>query len=209
MYVHKAYGNNTRKKKKILTNCTRLIFCDNQNLPLTRFGTLKALQNVKIDHKFFEIIDFNNDKNDFALVIGCNPSKGSKNCFDSSNLKISKKLNSNYRGYCLLNLYTVLTSSISKLKIYLRNKSNDYSNNFIEIILSLLFTLNGNNIYICWGKKALDSLVLSSFAKNCFKSIDLTKNNFFYSSDKKSEFVHPSDSNFDSFKPLTNWDKVL
>ncbi len=186
--ILRGKGNNKRNGKVINSNFYRLIISDAIVLPLRRMTTLKAINNKTNipNHKYCEIISFNRP-GIYAVAIGCNPSRGSKNVFDKTNLKIAEELykNKTYCGYILFNLFTVLTPSIAKLKTYIKNCQADLQNNF-QLNLCNFLIHNKLDIYAFWGPDA------KSFVNNQLKTV-LQQNMHLirYTSDSNGNFIHP------------------
>ena len=212
IYRLNAKGNCTSYGKK----CDRIIYADKSDLPLTIMKSLKQNQNNKSSHKFCELVSFNRTK-PYAIVIGANPAKGLPDKFDRTNSRIAKKIyrqktqsgEYQYGGYVLVNLYTILTSSVEKLLMYINNVEDDSINDFSTILMDFLLQ-SSNDLYICWGPKMKmcdkhgKTLLQTSVLNLIINIINNNKNIVYYSANSKGTHIHPCDSSFTQFIQLTS-----
>ena len=197
MKINKAFGDTvSNSKKKKNKNCRRIVYSD-CNLPLQNGG-----------HKYAEVITFDNSKKEnYAIAIGLNPAKGESDCFDLTNKKIAKKIEDkqNYKGYILLNLYSVIQPNCTELCKYIKDNPCDTKNNMQEEIIKQIINSN-NDIYIFWGIKAKEKRLLTNpyLLKVLENLLNVSNRNIYYSADIKGSFVHPANKTFSDFCSLTN-----
>ena len=189
------YGKNPKIK-----DCTRKVYADN-TLPL-QSG----------DHKYGEIITFNSLENDkYAIAIGINPAKGELIFFDKTNFNVAKEIKGigTYRGYYLLNLYSILQSDTQKLGTYIKNNPDDVINNMQDTILKRLLD-SDEDIFIFWGPKAVErKLITNPYLLKTIELLLSAKRNIFYSADVNGNFIHPSNKGFNTFLKLNNISSIL
>lgn len=202
MKINKALGDTvSNHKKKKNKNCSRIVYSD-CNLPL---------QNGK--HKYGEIITFeNSQKENYAIAIGLNPAKGECDCFDSTNRKIAEKIEGmkHYKGYILLNLYSVIQPNCTELCQYIKDNPWDTKNNMQEEIIKQILVSN-NDIFIFWGIKAKEKrLLTNSYLLKLLENLLKANNrNIYYSADNQGDFVHPANKTFSQFDVLKNISTIL
>lgn len=200
-------GNNTTNNTKIIPNCNRLVLCDSDSFPLKQMKTVSEINNQSWipNHKFCEAISFSQG-GPWAIAVGCNPAKGSKNYFDETNKRVAQYIfgTGNYGGYYLFNLYTVMTSSIKLLKRYNRKNTdsiNDFQNDLAQILLNCK-----NDVFIFWGPdaKALLNPSTSQSVRALFKKRKRLHIEMFFSVDSNNSFIHPCKDDFQMFLQITN-----
>lgn len=144
MYIIKSNGASYTINKALAKDCDRNIFCDSATLPLQ----------ANVNHKYFEIVKFQNSTNaDFAICIGLNPKWGRARQFDRSNQKLASWLKSKYKGFLLLNMFSVVTNDISELEEYMRANPNDVQNDMRDIIAEVV-KISKCDIYLFYGQNA-------------------------------------------------------
>lgn len=189
--VGDTVSNRVNKKIK---NCQRIIFGDRNN------------------YKYAEIITFCNcsSSGNYALAIGLNPALMNTQRFDSTNRKIANCLKGgqNYDGYVLLNLYAAITNSSDALCKYIIQNPMDLSNNLQNHVLNAMKIFSGD-IYLFWGPNALQKRLLTNAEILFYIQQSLTTKNYYYSTDKNQNFVHPGDKTFAGFNKLNSIQSIL
>ena len=195
LIISKAFGDTkSNQKRKHNKDCTRIIFADS-SLPL-----LDGM------HKYAEKITFNGDLDkDYAIAIGLNPAKGEENSFDSTNRKVANDIQQKkYKGYLLLNLYSVIEPNCNKLCSYIKHNPKDMRNNLQDVVLKQVLDSN-NDIFIFWGPNAKEKRLLTNpYLLKILEVLLATGRKIYYSSDANNNFVHPANKNFSNFQLLAN-----
>lgn len=184
-------SNNPRKKEK---DCQRLTFHDSN-----------------LRYKYGEKITFTNSTStEYALAIGLNPALLNKQRFDSTNQKIANELNKSgqYKGYYLLNLYSIIATDVNKLCTHISNAPLDCNNNMQNIVLEIIQRFEGD-MYLFWGPKVKSKRLITNIHIWEYIKATLHSKKYFYSVDSKNNFVHPGNKDFAGFNKLTSINLII
>lgn len=147
MTVIKAVGASYTIDKAKAKDCERCVSCDSLKLPLQEKTPYK-------DHKYGEIVEFKNSTNqNFAICIGLNPKWGREKQFDRSNQKIAGWLKPNYKGFVLLNMFSIVTKDMSDLCAYIASNAYDLQNDMRDVVAAII-QRTSYDIYLFYGENA-------------------------------------------------------